>query len=55
MNTSGKATEWLVCFSIVNLMTGCFLLEQLENSMNLVPCRKQLECHRNILNKINVC
>ena len=25
MNTSRKATEWLTCFAIVNLMLGCLL------------------------------
>ena len=25
MNTSRKAMEWLICFSIVNLMLGCLL------------------------------
>ena len=25
MNTSGKAMEWLTCFSIENVMLGCFL------------------------------
>ena len=24
MNTSSKAMEWLFCFSVVNLMLGCF-------------------------------
>ena len=42
MNTSSKAIEWLICFSIENLM---LIL------MNLVHCQKQLECHQHILNK----
>ena len=25
-NTSRKAMEWLICFSIVNLMLGCLLI-----------------------------
>ena len=28
MNTSRKAMEWLICFSIVNLMLGCLLLKK---------------------------
>ena len=27
MNTSRKAMEWLICFSIVNLILGCLWLE----------------------------
>ena len=27
MNTSRKAMEWLICFSIVNLMLGCLLFK----------------------------
>ena len=27
VNTSTKAMEWLICFSIVNLMLGCLLLK----------------------------
>ena len=30
MNTSRKATEWLICFSIVNLMLGCLLFKKLK-------------------------
>ena len=30
MNTSRKAMEWLICFSIVNLMLGCLLLEKFK-------------------------
>ena len=52
MNTSRNAMEWLICFSIVNLMLGCFLFKKFKNLMNLVPCQKQLECHQHILNKI---
>ena len=52
MNTSRKAMEWSVCFSIVNLILGCLCLRNLKNVMNLVPCQKQLECHQHMLNKI---
>ena len=30
MNTSRKAMEWLVCFSIVNLILGCLLFKKLK-------------------------
>ena len=30
MNTSRKAMEWLICFSIVKLMLGCLLLKTFE-------------------------
>ena len=29
MNTSRKALEWLICFSIVNLMLGCLLFKNM--------------------------
>ena len=32
MNTSRKVMEWLICFSIVNLMLGCLLFEKFKNS-----------------------
>ena len=28
MNTSIKAMKWLICFSIVNLMSGCLLFQK---------------------------
>ena len=28
MNTSRKAMEWLICFSIVNLILGCLLFKK---------------------------
>ena len=52
MNTSRKAMEWTICFSIVNLMLGCLLFKKLKNLVNLVHCQMQLECHQHILNKI---
>ena len=52
MNTSRKAMEWLICFSIVTLMLDDYYLKNLENLMNLVHCEKPLECHQHILNKI---
>ena len=30
MNTSRKAMEWLICFSIVHLMLGCLLFKKFE-------------------------
>ena len=30
MNTSRKAMEWLVCFSIANLMLGCLLFKKFK-------------------------
>ena len=30
MNTSRKAMEWLICFSIVNLMLGCLLFKKFK-------------------------
>ena len=29
MNTSRKAMEWFICFSIVNLMLGCLLFKKI--------------------------
>ena len=52
MNTSRKAMEWLLCFSIVNLMFGCLLFKKFKNLMNRVHSQKQQECHLHILNKI---
>ena len=48
MNTSRKTMEWLICFSIVNLILGCLLFKTLKNLMNLVDFEKQLECDQNI-------
>ena len=45
MNTSRKAVQLLTCFSIVNLILGCFLFKKLRNLMKHVPCQKQLQCH----------
>ena len=30
MNTSRKAIEWLICFSIVNLLLGCLLFKKIK-------------------------
>ena len=30
MNTLRKAMEWLICFSIVNLMLGCLLFRKFK-------------------------
>ena len=27
MNTSRKAMEWLICFSVVNVMVGCLVFK----------------------------
>ena len=51
MNASRKAIEWLICFSIVNLILGCLLFKKLKKSVNLAHCQKQLECHQHILIK----
>ena len=51
MNTSRKAMEWLICFSIVDLMLRCLLFKKFKK-INLVRCQKQLESHQHILNKI---
>ena len=52
MNTSRKAMECLICFSIMNLMLGCLLFKKRKKLMDLAHCQKQLECHQHILNKI---
>ena len=33
MNTSRKAMEWLICFSIINLMLGCLLFKSQQKSL----------------------
>ena len=30
MSTSRKAMEWLICFSIMNLMLGCLLFKKIK-------------------------
>ena len=48
--------EWLIGFSIVNLMLGCLLLKKfIKNLMILIPSQEQLECHQHILSKIWAC
>ena len=37
MITLRKATKWLTCFSIVNLILGCLYLKRLKSLMNFVP------------------
>ena len=39
MNTSKKSMEWLICFSIVNLLLGCLLF------------KKSKECNESSLSK----
>ena len=36
MNTSRKAMEWLICFSIVNLMLGCLLFKNLKSNLKFI-------------------
>ena len=43
-----KMMEWLISFSIVNLILRCILFKKMRNSMNLVPCQKQLEHHQHL-------
>ena len=58
MNTWRKSIQWLICFSIVNLMLECLWFKKsikfnkFENLFNLFLCQKQLECRQYILNKI---
>ena len=35
MNTSRKTMEWLICFSIVNLMLGCLLFKKFNESWSM--------------------
>ena len=44
--------KWLICFSIVNLMSECLLFKKFKNLMNIVPFQKQLKYHQHILSKI---
>ena len=37
MITLRKATKWLTCFAIVNLILGCLYLKRLKSLMNFVP------------------
>ena len=52
MNTSRKAMEWLICFSIVNIMLGCLLFKKFQKLNESCSLSKALECHQHILNKI---
>ena len=52
---SRKAMEWLICFSVKNLMLGCLLFKKVKKKKkkkNPFPCQKLLERHHRILNKI---
>ena len=44
-----KTIEWVIFFSILNLMLGWLLFKTL---INLVPCQKHLECRQHILNEM---
>ena len=37
MITLRKATKWLTCFAIVNLILGFLYLKRLKSLMNFVP------------------
>ena len=52
MNTSRKVMEWLICFSIVNLMLRCLLFKISKKFNESCSLPKQLEPHEHILNKI---
>ena len=40
MNTSRKVMEWLVCFTIVNLMLGCLLSKKFKKCKESCSLRK---------------
>ena len=52
MNTSRKSMEWLICFSIVNLMLACLLSKTFKEFNESCHCLRQLECQHHIINKI---
>ena len=52
MNTSRKAIEWLICFSIVNLMLGCLLFKKLEKFNESCSLSKAARMSPTYLNKI---
>ena len=52
MNTSRKAMEWLICFSIVNLELGCLLLKKFKKCNESCSLSKAAKCHQHIVNKI---
>ena len=39
-NTSGKVMEWLIYFSIANLMLGCLLFKKFKNFNESSPLSK---------------
>ena len=52
MNTSRKAMEWLVCFSIVNLMLGCLLFKKFKKSNESCSLSKAARMSSTYLKKI---
>ena len=53
MNTSRKAMEWLVCFSIVNLMSGSLLFQKFKNfsgSCSLSKTARMLSTCQHVIN-----
>ena len=55
MSTSRKAIEWLIWFSITNLMLGCLLFKKLKKfneSCSLSKAARMSWTHEYILNEI---
>ena len=50
MNTSRKAMEWLICFSIVNLMLGYLLFEKFKKFNESCSLLKAAGTSQHILN-----
>ena len=55
MNTSRKAMECLICFSIVNLMLGCLLLKKIEKFNEFCSLPKAARMSSTYLKKMKVC
>ena len=51
MNTSRKAMEWLICFSIINSMLGCLLFKKSKKVNDSCSLSKAARIHQHILNK----
>ena len=41
MNPSSKAMEWLICFSIINLMLACLLFKKFKKFIELLNISKK--------------
>ena len=52
MNTWRKATEWLISFSIVNLMLGCLLFKKIKKFNESFSLSKAARLSSTYLNKI---